>query len=295
MRMRKLTLALLLLSAPAWAQLEGFGKEELIKYTAKNPFERFPDGRPKVPDKYLEMLKDSSSETLWGPLRSEGYEHQWVGGWQLVHPDKKLVGRAFTAAFMPVRPDVNEIIEADAKAKGLGKNNNQRVIDALQPGDVLVVDMFGKIEGGTFAGDNLSMAIITATGNGYVIEGAVRDLDGIYPQGKPIYVRGFHVSAIKDVMLVGMNIPIRIGNTTVMPGDVVVGDREGLTFIPPHVVAKAAERSKITELHDIWTKDKLSTGKWKASELYPSPSDPALIKEYEDWLAVEKKKYGIED
>ncbi len=294
MPMRKLALSLLLCCVAAYAQTEGFGKEELIKYTAKNPFGRFEDGRPKVPDKYLEMLKGSSSEMLWGPLRSEGFEHQWVGGFQIVHPELKLVGRAFTAVFMPVRPDVDEVIEADAKAKGLGKNDNQRVIDSLQPGDVLVVDMFGKIEGGTFAGDNLSTAIITATGNGYVIDGGVRDLDGIYPQNKPIYVRGFHVSAIKDVMLMGMNVPIRIGNTTVMPGDVVVGDREGLTFIPPHVVQKAAERSKITELHDIWTKGKLATGKWKASELYPSPGDPALKKEYEEWLAKEKKKFGIE-
>ena len=293
--MKRLGLALLLLAyAPTWAQVDGFGKEELIKYTAKNPFERFPDGRPKVPQKYIDMLKAASSEMLWGPMRSAEFHHQWAGGFEIVHPEKKLVGRVVTAVFMPVRPDVNEVIEADAKARGLGRNNNQRVIDSLQPGDVLVVDMFGKIEGGTFAGDNLTAAIIGATGNGYVIDGGVRDLDGIYPQNMPIYVRGFHVSAIQDVMLMGINVPIRIGRTTVLPGDVVVGDREGLTFVPPHVVQQAAERAKLTELHDIWTKGKLSTGKWKASELYPRPSDPKLIKEYEDWLAKEKKKLGIE-
>lgn len=283
-----------LAASPAFGQMEGFGKEELIKYTANNPFDRFEDGRPKVPDKYLDMLRGASSEMLWGPLRSKDFHFQWSGGWEIVHPEQKLVGRAFTAAFMPVRPDVNEVIEADAKAKGLGKNNNQRVIDQLQPGDVLVVDLFGKIENGTFAGDNLATAIISATGNGFVIDGGVRDLDGIYPLNKPIYVRGFHVSAIKDVMLVGINVPVRIGETTVMPGDVVVGDREGLSFIPPHVVQDAAERAKITELHDVWTKGKLATGKWTASELYPSPSDPALKKEYEEWLAKEKKKAGIE-
>ena len=292
--MHRLLLAFLACSLPCWAQLDGFGKDELIKYTAKNPFERFPDGRPKVPDKYIEMLKGASSEMLWGPLRAAEFHHQWSGGWQIVHPEKKLVGRVFTAVFMPIRPDVNDIIEEDAKTRKLGKNNNQRVIDALRPGDVLVVDMFGKIEGGTFAGDNLTAAIHGATGNGFVIDGGVRDLDGIYPQNIPVYVRGFHVSAIKDVMLMGINVPIRIGQTTVMPGDIVVGDREGLSFIPPHVVQQAAERAKITELHDIWTKGKLSTGKWKASELYPRPSDPKLVEEYEQWLAKEKKKLGIE-
>lgn len=292
--MRNLGLVLLLAAAPAWAQLDGFGKQELIKYTAQNPFERFPDGRPKVPDKYIEMLQDASSEMLYGPLRRAGFHHQWEGGWQLVRPEKKLIGRAFTAVFMPVRPDVNDIIEADAKERGLGRNNNQRVIDQLQPGDVLVVDMFGKIEGGTFAGDNLAAAIHGRTGNGFIIDGAVRDLDGIYPQGFPVYVRGFHVSAIRDVMLVGINVPIRIGQTTVMPGDLVVGDREGVTFVPPHVVDDVARAAVLTELHDIWTKAKLSSGEYAASELYPSPTDPKLIEEYEAWLAEEKKKRGID-
>jgi regulator of RNase E activity RraA len=292
--MKRLVIALLLTSAPVWAQLEGFSKEQLIKYTATNPYDRFDDGRPKVPQEMIDALQNASSEMIFGPLRSAGFPDQWVGGWQIVHPDKKLVGRVFTAQFMPVRKDVNEVIEADAKAKNLGRNNNQRVIDRLQPGDVLIVDMFGKIENGTFAGDNLTAAIIGATGNGYVIEGAVRDLDGIFPQGKPIYVRGFHVSAIGDVMLTGINVPIRIGQTTVMPGDVVVGDREGLTFIPPQALAEVVKTAKITELHDIWTKGKFDSGKYKASELYPSPSSPALKKEYDEWLAAKKKEMGIE-
>ena len=72
----------------------------------------------------------------------------------IVHPEKKLVGRAVTAQFMPYRPDVTGSPRRSALARGLGRNNNQRVIDSLQPGDVLVVDLFGKIEGGTFVGDN---------------------------------------------------------------------------------------------------------------------------------------------
>ncbi len=292
MILRLLVIAIAL-SLVSFGQVDGFGKDELIKYTPENPFDRLDDGRPKVPDSLVDRLRNASSEMLWGPLRSAGYHFQWSGEWQIVHPEKKLIGRAVTAVFMPVRPDLSEIIESDAKARGLGKNGNQRVIDALKPGDVLVVDLFGKIDGGTFAGDNLATAIHAATGNGFVIDGAVRDLDGIYPLDIPIYVRGFHVSAISDVMLMGINVPIRIGNTTVMPGDLVVGDREGLTFVPPHVVEPAAERAKITELHDVWTKGKLATGKYTASELYPSPREEALKKEYDVWLAAQKKKLGI--
>ena len=290
----KLLLILAISSVPVVAQLSGFSKEDLIKYTADTPYERFEDGRPKVPDQYIEALKISSSEMVFGPLRRAGYTNQWVDGWKLLQPDKKLVGRVFTAQFMPARSDVNDIIEAEARGDGKRISNNQRVINRLQPGDVLVVDLFGKIEKGTFVGDNLAAAVFAATGNGFVIDGAVRDLDGIVPQGMPGYVRGFHVSALADVMLTGVNVPIRIGTTTVMPGDIVLGDREGLTFIPSSVVADVAKASKLTELHDVWTKQKFATGKYQSSDLYPRPSDPALIKEFEDWRDAELAKLGME-
>ena len=292
--MKRLVVALLLASLPLWAQLDGFSKEQLLKYTANNPFERFPDGRPKIPKRYIDALTTASSEMLWGPLRRAGFHNQWDGGWQIVRPENKLIGRAFTAQFMPLRTDVNDIIEADNNPGDKKVSNNQRVINLLQPGDVLVVDLFGKIEQGTFAGDNLTASIRAATGNGFVIDGAVRDLDGIHPQNVPVYVRGFHVSALGNVMLTGVNVPIRVGNSTVMPGDLVVGDREGLTFVPPHLVADVAKQAKETELHDIWTKQKFSTGKYKSSELYPRPKDPRLKKEYEDWLAEQMKELGLE-
>ncbi len=283
-----------LLCSTLEAQLSGFSKEDLIKYTADSPFERFEDGRPKVPDRYIDALRNSSSEMVYGPLRRAGFPNQWVDGWKLLQPDKKLVGRVFTAQFMPTRPDVNDVIEEEANADGSNVRNNQRVINRLQPGDVLVVDLFGKIANGTFVGDNLAAAVFAASGNGFVIDGAARDLDGIIPQGMPGYVRGFHVSALADVMLTGVNVPVQIGHTTVMPGDVALGDREGLTFIPASVVADVARSSKLTELHDVWTKAKFATGKYKASDLYPSPKDPALKKEYEEWRDAELEKLGME-
>lgn len=291
-----LSLLFLLLLNPVSvsAQLTGFSKDDLVKYTADSPFDRFEDGRPKVPDHYIEALRNSSSEMVFGPLLRAGFPDQWVDGWQLLQPDKKLVGRVVTAQFMPTRKDVNDIIELDAKVGDKKVSNNQRVINQLQPGDVLVVDLFGKIENGTFVGDNLAAAVFAATGNGFVIDGAVRDLDGIIPQGMPGYVRGFHVSALSDVMLTGINVPIQIGGTTVMPGDIVLGDREGVTFIPASVVADVARASKLTELHDVWTKAKFATGKYKSSELYPRPSDPELIREYEGWRDAELAKLGME-
>jgi len=291
--MRRLALVSLLSVLSLSAQMTAFNKDLLIKYTRLNPFERFEDGRPKVPDELLQRIQPCSSEEVWGVLRSAGYLNQWEGNWRILHPAKKLVGRAVTAQFMPVRPDVNDIIDADAKAVGMGRSQNQRVIDLLRPGDVVVVDLFGKIENGTFVGDNLATAIYGATGTGIVIDGAVRDLEGIQPMGMPAYIRGVHPSAIGNVMLMGINVPIRVGGVTVLPGDLVFGDNEGVTFVPPHLVQKVVERAEETQLHDVWTKEKLKTGKYKSSDLYPSPRDPALQKEYADWLAHEKARRGV--
>ena len=271
------------------AQVFTFTHEEMLKYTAQNPFERFADGRPKVPDAILEKVKGLSAEEAWAVLPGARFPNQYEGNWRILHPERKLVGRAVTAQFMPTRPDVADLLEADAKAKGLRDNGNQRVIDMLQPGDVLVVDLFGKIEEGTMVGDNLATAIYAATGTGLVVDGAIRDLEGIEPIGMPVYCRGVHPTPIRNVMLTAINVPIRIGNATVMPGDVVFGDREGVYFIPPQLVKQVVDKADETHVHDEWTKAKLLTGKYKSSDIYPSPRDPALKKEYEEY---KKQKLG---
>ena len=112
-------------------------------------------------------MKGLSVEEIWSVLPGKGYTNQFEGNWQMLHPEKKLIGRVVTVQFMPMRPDVRDPMTADAKALGVDRiSAHQRVIDILQPGDVLVADLFGKIEGGTIVGDNLAMAIFSATGTG---------------------------------------------------------------------------------------------------------------------------------
>lgn len=280
------------LAAPAGAQVFTLSKEQLIRYTSENPFDRFPDGRPKVPDEMLQKVKGLSVEEVWAVLPGKGFNNQFEGNWQIMHPEKKLVGRAVTIQFMPMRPDVRKVLDADAKDKGvMNISAHQRVIDTLQPGDVLVADIYGKVEGGTLVGDNLAMAVFSATGTGLVVDGGIRDMEGIFPIGMPVYVRGSHPSAInyQSVMITGVNVPVRIGNATVMPGDVVFGDRGGIYFIPPQHLKEIVDKADETHIHDEWTKHKFETGKYKSSDLYPRPKDPALRKEYEEYL---KRKLG---
>jgi len=271
--------------SPASAQLFTFPKQDLVDYTAQNPFDRFPDGRPKVPDDLIERARGLSSEEVWAVLHEKGFNNQYADGFQVLQPAKTMVGRAFTVQFMPLRSDVDEVAQAKAKDHGLKQLMNQTAIDMLQPGDVLIVDLFGKKVNGTIVGDNLFYYVMTAThGGGLVVDGSVRDLNGISEIDMPAYFRSVDPTPIGNVMLTGINIPVRIGGVTVMPGDLVVGDREGVYFVPPQLVKEVLDRADETHVHDEWTKKKFAEGKYKSSEIYGSPSDPVLKKEYEEYL-----------
>lgn len=284
---RKSAYALALLASTcAYAQLYTFSKQDLIDFTKDSPFERFADGRPKVPDSLIERARDLSSEEVWSGLEDhKGFRNQYADGFQVLQPGKTMVGRAFTVQFMPTRADVKEAAVKKAKQHGLEDLTNQVAIDMLQPGDVLVVDMFGKKVDGTIVGDNLFYYVMKAThSGGLVVDGSIRDLDGIAKIDMPAYFRSVDPTPIGNVMLTGINIPIRIGNVTVMPGDLVVGDREGVYFIPPQFVKEVLDHADEVHIHDEWTKKKFDEGKYKSSEIYSSPKDPKLQQEYRDYL-----------
>jgi len=291
-------IAWLFAATVASAQLFTFSKQQLIDYTAQNPFDRLPDGRPKVPEEMIERAGGLSSEEVWAVLQQKGFNNQYADGFQVLHPGKTLVGRAFTVQFMPLRSDVDDIAETKAKSAGIQRLTNQTAIDMLQPGDVLVVDLFGKKVDGTIVGDNLFYYVMKAThGGGLVVDGSIRDLNGIAQMDMPAYFRHADPTPIGNVMLTGINIPIRIGGVAVMPGDLVVGDREGVYFITPHLVMEVLDHADETHIHDEWTLKKFEEGKYKSSEIYGSPSDPKLKQEYEEYLKrrleeVRKKRGG---
>ena len=275
----------LMLGSSAHAQLFTFPKQDLIDYTAKSSFDRFPDGRPKVPDALIERARDLSSEEVWATLHEKEFNNQYADGFQVLHPGKTMVGRAFTVQFMPRRADVEDVAEAKVKERGLPRLTNQAAIDMLQPGDVLVVDLFGKKVDGTIVGDNLFYYVMKATkSGGLVVDGSIRDLDGLAEIDMPGYFRSADPTPIGNVMLTGINVPVRIGGVTVMPGDLVVGDREGVYFIPPEFVKEVLDRADEIHVHDEWTKKKFDEGKYKSSEIYGSPKDPKLQEEYREYL-----------
>src|SRR5436853_7931233 len=116
-------------SGSTQAQLLSFSKQDLVDYTAQEPFDRLPDGRPKVPNDLLERARELSSEEIWAVLEQKGFRNQYADGFQILHPEKPMVGRAFTVQFMPERPDVSKVASAKAKERGLGSLTNQLAID----------------------------------------------------------------------------------------------------------------------------------------------------------------------
>lgn len=269
--------------APASAQLFQWTPEQLIKYTAKNPYDRFPDGRPKVPDELIARLGGLIAEEVQAVLPAQGFPNQFEprDNWRVLQPEKKMVGRVFTVQFMPVRADIVDVDDADAKAKGAQRARNQTAIDQLQPGDVIVADVFGA--NWNFVGNKLAHYIQTTTKNGMIVDGGVYWLDRIAETGMQAYFKNSLPTQGMQVMVTGINIPVRIGKTLVMPGDIVLADREGMWFIPPQMVQAVLDSGEVSKARDDWSLMMLGTGKYTSRQIY-GPLTPELQKQRDDYV-----------
>ena len=270
--MRAALAALLLIACvvprPTSAQAIAPDQSELSFYTAEWEGERFEDGRPKVADDILERMKNVSIEEAWGVLRNEGYHNQFAGEWEMIHEDVPIVGRALTAQYMPLRPELQARMLQRGHDEGRVGAMNSWPIDALSQGDVYVADAYGKIADGTLIGDNLGNAIYANSGNGVVFDGSLRDLAGLEEiDGFNAFVRGFHPSFIQEMMLMGLNVPIRIGEATVLPGDVVLAKRGGIVFIPAHLAEQVVETAEVVMLRDRFGHQMLREGTYTPGQI----------------------------
>jgi regulator of RNase E activity RraA len=290
----------------AWAQQEFFTREDVIKYTPDWQGERFPDGRPKVPDAILDRMKTVTLEEAWAVLQNASFMHQYEDGWLSIHPEKVLVGRALTAVWMPGRPDIQKVIEEQGvKDHRLGAMNAWPV-DMLQPRDVYVADHFGLKVDGPSIGDNVGNAIYAKSGNGIVYDGAVRDINGLdelpnFVSFVRYYDPSHHYGSLRSGKLlnstmVSINGPARIGHALAMPGDVVLGRNGGVLFIPPQLAEKVVKVSEATHLRDTFGHLRLEEKKYTAGQIdarwTPAIEDDyrAWLKENEDHLSVSKER-----
>ena len=252
---------LLLGSSGASAQVK-MTRDQMMFYTSEWMGDRYPDGRPKLPDDLLKRALDVSIEDIWDFLRARGYRNQFEGGWQALHIEKPFAGRALTAQYMPVRPDMAKAIAQEGKAEGRVSGNNSWPINELQLGDVYVADGFGKVIEGTLIGSNLGNGVAAHTHTGFVFDGGIRDQEEnrAIPNFNGFY-RGTDPSAWADMTLTAINSPIRIGRATVLPGDLVLAKTDGVLFIPAILAEVAISSAEFTNLKDAFNFELNQRGK----------------------------------
>ncbi|EPR68107.1 RraA family protein [Cyclobacterium qasimii] len=272
--MKKITLACLVcLSAftmESFSQQISPTPDQIKALTVEWEGERFPDGRPKVSDEYLERLKAISVEEAWGILRNKGYNNQFENDWIILDENEVMTGRAVTAQYMPFREDVNNLVKKNGKAEGRSQSGgtNSWPIDGLVDGDIYIADSYGKIADGTLIGDNLGIAIKTNSNRGVIFNGAVRDMAGLSKiKGFNLWIKGHDPSYIQDMMLTTINYPIRIGRATVLPGDAVLANKWGVIFVPAHLVADLVINAEFTALRDEFGHLRLQEKKYTAGEI----------------------------
>lgn len=290
----------------AWAQQEFFTHDDVVKYTPDWHGDRFPDGRPKVPDAILDRMKTVTLEEAWAVLQNAGFMHEYEDGWLSIHPDKVLVGRALTAVWMPGRPDIQKVIEAEGVKDHRQGAMNAWPVDMLQPRDVYVADHFGLKVDGPSIGDNVGNAIYAKSGNGIVYDGAVRDINGLdelpnFVSFVRYYDPSHHYGSLRSGKLlnstmVSINGPTRIGHALAMPGDVVLGRNGGVLFIPPQLAEQVVKVSEATHLRDTFGHLRLEEKKYTAGQIdarwTPAIEDDyrAWLKENEDHLSVSRER-----
>ncbi len=276
--------AFLLFCAPLFSQHVTYTRDQIIAITAEWKGERLPDGRPHVPDKLLERLKNISLEEAWGVLRGKGYNNQFEGDWMVLRPDIVMTGRALTVQYLPKRDDYDKLVRARGKEEKRIGNFNSWPIDMLKPGDIYVADSYGKIVDGTLIGDNLGNSIYSKSKNGVIFYGSVRDTEGLEKiEGFNAWIKGYDPSYIQEMMLGGINVPIRIGRATVLPGDAVLAKKGGVIFIPAHLVEEIVIQAEFIALRDQFGHQRLREGKYTPGQIDQQWTDD-IKKDFLKWL-----------
>jgi 4-hydroxy-4-methyl-2-oxoglutarate aldolase len=258
-------------------------RDQMMFYTSDWKGDRFPDGRPKVPDDLLKRALDVSIEDIWDYLREEGYRNQFEGDWQALHIEKPFAGRALTAQYMPVRADMAKAIAAEGKAEGRVSGNNSWPINELQIGDVYVADGLGRIIDGTLIGSNLGNGIAAHTHTGFVFYGGIRDQEENreIPNFNGFY-KGYDPSFIQQMTLTAINSPIRIGRAVVLPGDLVLAKTDGVIFIPAIMAEGAVSHAEFTNLKDAYNFELNKEGKNGAE--FEGGWTPAKFQGFSKWI-----------
>ena len=276
------------ISATAQYNRVAMNQEYIISLTSQWKGERLPDGRPNVSDNLLERLKKVVLTHAWGGLKRNKFNNQYQGKWIMVNSDKNTVmtGRVVTAQYMPQRPDFGDVIRKVGLAEGHSEKAQSNVwpIEMLKDGDVYVADAYAKVNEGTLIGDRLANSIYSKSKRGIIFWGTVRNIQEIKKiDGFNGWILGDHPSSINEMMLTSINAPIRMGDVTVLPGDVVFASPYGTLFFPAYLVAEIVLEAEISNLRHVYGITRNKAGVWSTGQI-DSDYTPQMTKEFYDHL-----------
>jgi regulator of RNase E activity RraA len=221
-------------------------------------------------------LRQVATATLTGVLQKRGIRSTFLSGLQPLSPGRRMVGRARTLRFIPMREDL-----AETYAPRL--NTQRAAIESLRPGEVLVIDARSEPDAGTI-GDIFAMRAIRLGAAGVVTDGAIRDTPALRQLGFPIYHRSSHGATYRRLhMPVDQQVPIACAGVAVVPGDVIVGDDEGVVVVPAAIVDAVAAEAAQQELEEEWGMERVAAGETTDGAF---PITPARRPEFEAWLSA---------
>ena len=211
------------------------------------------EATPALSPELRAKLAEIPVAALSGQLRKRGLNNVTIDGVRPMHPGTKIVGTAKTLRFVPSREDL-------FKTHGGGYNAQKRVFDSVREGEIIVIEARGEAGSGTL-GDILAIRAHSQQAAGIITDGGVRDYDTVAAVGIPVYSNGAHPAVLgrKHVPWEG-DVTIGCGGTTVQPGDIIVGDGDGVIVIPPALAEEVADAALAQEKEDGWIAQQVAAG-----------------------------------
>ncbi|MFD4423140.1 fumarylacetoacetate hydrolase family protein [Agromyces sp. NPDC058484] len=204
-------------------------------------------------DELREQIAGVAVATLSVALRKRGYHDIFIEGVSSNHPGDRIVGVAKTLRFIPFRPDL-------FASHGGGFNAQKLAFDTVRPGEVLVVEARGERGTGT-VGDVLALRAQVRGAAGIVTDGGVRDFDAVAGFEIPVFSRGSHPSVLgRRHVPWEVDVTIACGGAAVQPGDVIVGDGDGVIVIPPQLVGEVVAEAAEQERQDAYVAEQVAAG-----------------------------------
>ena len=234
-----------------------------------------PAGLEPLPSGLLDTLRRASTASITAELFKLGIRHSFMTGVDPLSPDDRMVGEAVTLRYLPYREDLSA-----GQSVADPEHPQRKTIDNIQSGSILVIDARGSLRSGTLG--EILMARLKARGAaGMVTDGAVRDAAGIRSVGLPTFVGGVHASASNTVHYAAdAGLPVQCGGITVVPGDILVGDSDGVVVIPRAMAAKIADEAVHHDELEVYLFERISNGE-SLRGIYP-PNEQTL-RDYETW------------